>query len=595
MKILKKEMSIKRKKLLTIHVMAGLVLLILSFYPASAYAGTYLSTKHGDSTDGVDRSVVTGSAYPDATNTYPKGHCGHCHEQHASIGGSEPTLPAAQGPSTYALFADNYGTATNELCYACHEQLTIGTMTATYGEYGIYQGQIKYDASIHGTSANMNWSPDASPPGPPFGPNSTLTDDNNCHNCHNPHGYDDGSGVVPNMLFARDSATGDSPAYEMGCEACHDGTQAIENVVFQLNKTYAHPTHDYNDRHILPETGESEGGTSFGNASGAWNKRHAECVDCHNPHTVLSGTHTAKTDGNAVSNSLKYVWGVEPTWPSEWTQPTTFTVRKPPTYTGGALYEYQICFKCHSYYGLGMLSDPGANYNGPSGTEITDQAWEFNTNNSSAHPVVAGTTSYSGAMTSSQMSSPWTTSLGTQTMYCSDCHGANDESTGADGPHGSTRKYMLKGTRQYWPASSSGTLFSLNDMRDNQNNWSTELFCYNCHPLYSGSNWYNRAHDEHDGRRYRPDGSTDEDIYCVACHSAIPHGSRISKLIVYGLNGGYGLDVEPYVYKSGGVNYNVINGFKVNASAPGSYNARDCYSTHSRCTKHSSNDGGYDQ
>jgi hypothetical protein len=434
----------------------------------------------------------------------------------------------------------------------------------------------------------MNWSPDASPPGPPFGPNSTLTDDGNCHNCHNPHGYDDGSGLVPHMLFARDSKDGDSSDYEMGCEACHDASQATEDVVAQLNKTYAHPTHDYNDRHTLPETGESESGTSFGNPSSSWDQRHAECVDCHNPHTVLSGTHTAQTDGNAVSGVLQYVWGVEPSWPSKWTQPTTFTVRKPPTYTGGAQYEYQICFKCHSYYGLGTLTDAGTNYNGPSGTEITDQAWEFNTNNLSAHPVVAGTNSYSGPMTSSQMSSPWAkaSDLGTQTMYCSDCHGANDESTGADGPHGSTVKYMLKGTRQYWPASSSGTLFSLNDVRDNQNSWSTQLFCVNCHPLYSGGNWENDAHDEHDGRDYEPDGSTQEDVYCVACHSAVPHGNRRSKLIVY--RG----EPAPYTYQSGGTNYVAILGF-VKASSPTNYSKDECYSTVNRCTTHS-NKGGYD-
>jgi hypothetical protein len=585
-------MTNKRKNALTINSITGLLLFILLYCSADSSAGTYLSTKHGDSTDGVNRSVVTSTAYPDATNTYPTGHCGHCHESHASVGGSEPTLPAAQDPSSYDLFADNYGADTNDLCYACHEQLTIGSMTTTYGEYGIYQGQTKYYASIHGSSASMNWSPDASPPGPPFGPNSTLTDDGNCHNCHNPHGYDDGSGLVPYMLFARDSKDGDSPDYEMGCEACHDGSQATEDVVAQLNKTYAHPTHDYNDRHTLPETGESESGTSFGNPSSSWDQRHAECVDCHNPHTVLSGTHTAKTDGNAVSNVLKYVWGVEPSWPSKWTQPTTFTVRKPPTYTDGALYEYQICFKCHSYYGLGTLSDPGANFNGPSGSEITDQAWEFNTNNLSAHPAVAGLTSYNGALDSTQLSATWS-SPGTQKMYCSDCHGANDEASAAKGPHGSTNLYMLKGiataTATYWPLNPAGNLWGLNQLASSESEyrstWRSELFCVNCHPICDSTcadgDWDNNAHDKHYDRQSDfPSG----DSRCVHCHVAIPHGSQRSRLI------GYSSDPAPYDY---GNNQNIINGFKINAD-PLNYDKPNCYSTDSNCVDKHPNDGGYD-
>jgi len=561
----------------------ALIIGIIGLLSFPVQGQTYTSTLHGTS---ANRSAVE-ATFPYTTN----GLCAHCHDQHASIAGAEPTLPSAQGPSYYSLFQDNYGSATNDLCYACHDTFTISGMTLEYGRYGIYQGSTKYNSSIHSTSASMDWSPDSSPPGPPFGPNSTLTDPGNCHNCHNPHGYDDGSGLVPHMLFARDSQTSDSPAYEMGCEACHDGSQggAFKDVQAQLNKTYAHPTHTYNDRHTLPENG-----TSF-------ETRHAECVDCHNPHTVLSGTHTAQTDGNAVSNALKYVWGVEPIWPSRWTKPVTFTERKPSTYNDGAQYEYQICFKCHSNYGLGTVTNGKSTITGPSGTIITDQAWEFNTNNRSAHPVVAGTNSYSGAMTSSQMSSPWTTSLGTQTMYCSDCHGANDEhSTGAKGPHGSSTAFMLKdatnGSNVYWPASSSGTLFSLNDVRDNQNNWSTQLFCVNCHPLRVGGNWVNdnEAHKEHERREYEPDGNTREDVYCVACHSAIPHGSRISKLIAYGYNGGYGVDTAPWVYTSGGVIYNVIKGFKVASGGPDDYDEKDCYSTANRCDEHDRDEGGYD-
>jgi hypothetical protein len=428
---------------------------------------------------------------------------------------------------------DNYGAEKNQLCFACHETFTIAGMPLGYGRYGIYQGELKYSNSVHDLSGSMIWSPDASPPGPPFGPNSTLTDAGNCHNCHNPHGYDDGSGLVPYMLFASDSATGDSPAYEMGCEACHDGTQggASKDVQAQLNKIYAHPTHDYNNRHSLPETGQP-GGSDFGPAN-----RHAECVDCHNPHALGGSgtTHTEQTDGNAVSEALQNVWGVEPTWPSIWTQPTTFTVRKPPTYNDGAQYEYQICFKCHSYYGLGAQATPVSSITGPSGDLITDQAWEFNPNNKSAHPVAVTLNNQTGsyapkALNAVQLKAPWNASPGDQTMYCSDCHGADDEATSAKGPHGSSRKYMLKGTGQYWPADSGGTLWSWGSVTD-------DLFCRNCHPLTGDSD----SMIEHDRSAH--------DVSCVECHVAVPHGSQRSRLI------GYNTDVAPYNYNGNSLQF----------------------------------------
>jgi hypothetical protein len=539
------------------------IALCLVVFPGNGLAGTYTSTKHG--TD-ADRSVVDGD-FPYTT----KGLCAHCHEQHASYDGAEPTPPAAEGASTYVLFRSNYGvTNKNELCYACHETFSLTGMPLGYGRYGIYQGKTKYNASIHYSDANMDWSPDPSPPGPPFSAGSSLTDPGNCHNCHNPHGYDDGSGLVPQMLFARDSMTGDSPAYEMGCEACHDGTQggALKDVQAQLNKTYAHPAHDYNDRHVLPETGESQGGDSFGNPP-TYDKRHAECVDCHNPHTVVSDTtHTPVTDGNAVSDVLKYVWGVEPAWPVIWTQPTSFTVRKPPAYSDGSLYEYQICFKCHSYYGLGTLANAVSTIIGPSGDEITDQAWEFNRNNKSVHPVVVSLNSQTGstapkALTASQMSAPWT-SVGSQEMYCSDCHGADDEGSAAKGPHGSIRKFMLKGTAQYWPTKSNGvTLWTLVDLGgvDAGNN----LFCTNCHP-----------NDRTENSAHNAPSHLSPALECVECHVAVTHGSKRSRLI------GYTSDPAPYDYNNNSLD---ITEFAKPVGGPfayviGSCRAAACHANH---------------
>lgn len=538
--------------LISIIHFCTLTVLFWGLSPYKAYSGTYLDSAHGDSSSGVDRSAVTGLPYPEAIS-YPKGHCGHCHELHASIGGGEPA-PVGGAQSSYSLFRENFGIDINELCYDCHETFSFGVGLG-YGRHGIYQGKTKFNNSIHFSSANMLWSPDPVPPGPPY------NDAGNCHNCHNPHGYNDGSGIVEHMLFARDSKTGDSPAYERGgCEACHDGTQggSTKDVKAQLNKSYAHPAHTYNDRHILPETGQSESGSSFGPAN-----RHAECTDCHNPHALGSTGDIHTAPGNSVSDVIKNVWGVEPTWPAIWTQPTIFTVRRPSAYPDGSQYEYQICFKCHSYYGLDTVTDGVSSITGPSGIYITDQAWEFNVNNRAVHPVVVSLNNQTGssspqALTSAQMSSPWNSGTGNNTMYCSDCHGADNEGSGAVGPHGSTAKFMLKGTGTYWPTKSDGsTLWKLSDYSIFS---SGGLFCINCHPIYDGS-WKNNVHSV--GMSI---GGKHQLIACVECHLAIPHGSKRSRLIGYGTNAS-NPDPSPYNYSGNSLK---VTGFR-KASGPNSY------------------------
>jgi hypothetical protein len=523
-----------RSILKTTAALLTATLFLLVFYPGDTRSGTYTSTKHG--TD-ADRNVLGVPDFPYTT----KGHCGHCHDEHASIGGTEPTPPAEEGPSYYALFRSNYGANKNELCHACHETFILDNMPLGFGRYGIYQGKAIYDDSVHSTSTEMLWSPDPAPPGPAYG------DAGNCNNCHNPHGYTDENGLIPSMLFARE---------EEGCEACHDGTQGgvSKDVKAQLEKTYGHPTHDYNDRHTLPEEGQP-GGTSFGP-----DNRHAECADCHNPHVTGPGGTVHTPPGNGISDVLRSVWGVEPLWPSLWSQPNSFTELRPPLYPDGSDYEYQICLKCHSYYGLGSMTNPVSTIVGPSGTLITDQAWEFNPNNKSAHPVAVALDSQTGSLdpktlaSSQTMVLPWIPG-DNQVMYCSDCHGEEDAVLEPAGPHGSSRKYMLKGTGEYWPTKSDGTLWRLNTTDAG----SADLFCNNCHVIYDGS-WRNNVHAESHHQQAA------QGIYCVGCHVAVPHGSKRSRLI------GYDTDPAPYNYNGNTI---LILGF-LKASTPDGYGPQNC-------------------
>jgi len=87
-------------------------ILILAF-TSEAVALTYLSSAHGNLTYGVERVATSALGYG-------RGNCTHCHEQHASINGSEPA-PTSGVASGNLLFADNYGSSqTDGFCFKCH-------------------------------------------------------------------------------------------------------------------------------------------------------------------------------------------------------------------------------------------------------------------------------------------------------------------------------------------------------------------------------------------------------------------------------------------------------------------------------------------
>lgn len=525
---------------------------------ANCEGGTYFSSAHGNSTSGVNRQAVTGLPYPDAV-PYAVGHCGHCHEMHASVGGSEPTPPAAEASGAtssqlYSVFRTNYGANRNELCYACHETFNFtGTPDPPLGagRYYVYRGKADYLTSTHNTSSSNQW-PLTPPPGP------TYLDAGNCNNCHNPHGYNDGTGVIPSMLFKRE---------ETLCVECHDGSPALRDVKTRVTTdTYRHNVGGYSGVH--------RAGTQDTFAYISANK-HVECVDCHNPHFSASGLHTSTSDyrtanGNNVSNLLRGVLGAIATFSgSNWTTPASYSLNI-------ATKEYQICFKCHA----------GANTNvttwgGAGAAAWTNVALEFSTSNQSYHPVVGALPATdpgangSSRLVAAQLTGGWAPG---QAMYCSDCH--NTAAAGAQGPHGSTVKWMLSGTNKAWPyqnssnnGGSTGTYWNLSNRLTSQGT-SNGLFCLNCHPdpRASGSN---SVHKEGDHSSYE----------CIRCHIRIPHGGKVSRLIA-----DFGSSPMParYYPNGNGGGFTTGNIGFIKRTNKDSYNKDDCATN---CGEHTTSVG----
>jgi len=86
-------------------------------HPDSANSGPYLISAHGNSEEGVNRSSLSSFGYS-------KGNCAHCHEQHASIGGTEPAPDSPAGPDFYLLFQNLWESPiqSNLFCFGCHRE-----------------------------------------------------------------------------------------------------------------------------------------------------------------------------------------------------------------------------------------------------------------------------------------------------------------------------------------------------------------------------------------------------------------------------------------------------------------------------------------
>jgi predicted CXXCH cytochrome family protein len=286
-------------------------------------------------------------------------------------------------------------------------------------------------------------------------PYSTVAD-NACENCHNPHS----AGTPVRLLnFANE---------EDNCLNCHNGNAASKNVQAQFTKTYKHNVYGYAGIHD-----ESE--------AAIMGTKHVECEDCHNPHAV-----------NATSASAPNVKG--------------FNIGAKGVDANGsavnpAIYEYQICFRCHSdnpaiqpytqrYRGVGNMRN------------------NFNTTNVSYHPVEAAgknltMTSLIGAYTVSSK------------IYCSDCHGS-DGSGAPSGPHGSNNIAILKYAYDTTRFPMLGTGWSAVDL------YSHWTLCFQCHNLSSVTTIHTSISSGHYFKY----------IGCNTCHD--PHGYDGS----LGTNGG---------------------------------------------------------
>lgn len=368
-----------------------------------------------------------------------------------------------------------------------------------------------------------------------------------CLNCHDTHTV---QGAKHLLKEGTDSPTkpksGGNPAQEETCYLCHSpaGESVLSvsqnrppNIKSEFAKTYHMPiTGD--EQGIIGEVHRIEDVNLSEQASNLGSQRHVECSDCHNPHRVgqqrhkHSAPHTNRIEANSP---LTGMWGIEPVFNGPTAFPSVgqpilsvfFNLMKP------ASMEYQICLKCHSSHAYGdnppMLKgfSGGGSYGVNEINQSTDQVKEFNPNNASYHPVIQAT---GRSLTNRDITgtSPFLapfSAVGNQTMYCTDCHGA-DTPSGTSipldntpwGPHGSNNAFVLKGR------------WDINESPPNSS-W----LCFRCHdqtvyaspaggdPKVTGYSGLTRMGIRQNLHRYHY-SRIGSQFRCAMCHSAVPHG-----------------------------------------------------------------------
>jgi predicted CXXCH cytochrome family protein len=325
------------------------------------------------------------------------------------------------------------------LCTTCHAQGGLGAATAS-----------------HATAAFAFRDPASG--------RSTTLAEAGCAACHVSHGAD------PRTRLLRAAATDDGP-----CLECHAaGTR--RPLGLDLGKPWAHPSSP-RGRHDAGEGPRAAASLRLPESSpGA--ARHAACVDCHDPHAATSAPAMAPLVGGALAG----VWGIgldgEPVRP--------------------ALFEYQVCLKCHGDSANKPQARPGAILAVRRASPDANLRLVFGPGAASFHPVAAPSKN-------GQVPGLKPPLGGGSLILCSDCHasdtGAGAGGAGPRGPHGSSFPALLE--RRYLTADltpESPEAYAL---------------CYKCHDrdvLLSDRSGF-PPHRKHVVEKSAP---------CSACHDA--HG-----------------------------------------------------------------------
>jgi predicted CXXCH cytochrome family protein len=276
--------------------------------------------------------------------------------------------------------------ARSALCLSCHDAVAVDAPGSSHANAAAAFGAAEGNTTPFRTVAEAG-----------------------CTACHPSHQGD----TVKGRLVPRPGNDDDAL-----CLRCHSGTVSRFNLKAELSKASAHSgigrgAHDAAEGRpgrpeTLPETSPAA-------------KRHATCVDCHDPHAAAS----RKTSGDLATGPLARVWGID------LRGQRVEQVR----------YEYELCFKCHG----DSANAPAARGSASGGAPVRafpepNLRNVFQPSSPSYHPVGAAGRN----LDVPGLVAPLTA---VSVITCGDCHAAeNGPGLGSAprGPHGSFYPKLLE-------------------------------------------------------------------------------------------------------------------------------------------------------
>lgn len=355
-------------------------------------------------------------------------------------------------------------------CSTCHDP-----HDNTYGKFLVVDNRYSalctkchfmdgWAATSHRTSPNT-WTGGMPNPWPKT-PWLTVAE-NGCENCHTQHS----AGGPERLLYYLEE--------EKNCLSCHNGNVAFKNIQAEMQQFSRHPV-DMTTIGVTPNYHRP-------NEPASLTSRHVECVDCHNPHA----SNARAASPPYVSGRLDKVDGVDINGVG----------------TSPAVYEYEVCFRCHADYSPQFLVTPSWSII-PRVINQSNTRLDFSRDNPSYHPV-AGIGKNPGVPSIPSTLEP--TMTATTIISCTSCHDGSNSSaiggSGPRGPHGSSYAPILR--ERYETAD--------NTFESYQN----YALCYRCHNRVSILNDESFRKNAVSGRGGHS-GHLAAGAPCSVCHD--PHG-----------------------------------------------------------------------
>lgn len=263
---------------------------------------------------------------------------------------------------------------------------------------------------------------------------------------------------------------------QQGCLICHGdpakrtpglyrSSKELRDIELELKKDYRHPVKEtgvrHNSKEVLPEVNPNV-------------PRHADCVDCHNPHQTGPDRSYAGINPTKSGSSVK-------------------SVTK----------QYELCYLCHS-----------TSANMP--VRAINKRAQFAVTNPSFHPVEGEGRNQAVVSLLKPYKEKRIFQSDISIIECTDCH-ASDDPSSPRGPHGSRYSHILRAN------------YSERDLEPESQ--FAYAICYGCHERNSilGDESF-KFHSLHIKGKSGSNSPTSGGTSCYTCHTS--HGSTENKYLI---------------------------------------------------------------